>query len=506
LANDVLKLDIQTAVAKLMKSLGRTAGRLTGGSVVTIDVDSSGIRLLEISRGMVRRWASASFDSGEDEGEIASPQQALGAKIRQLMASSGIKAKKVIASISGLYSVNRLLPVSSLPLGITTQEAVQEVAKEIMPISVDRVYLSWQTITVSEGESQIIILGTPRETVDDGVRALRLAGINPQVLELKTIALARAVGREQALILNIESSSLDVVVVADNLPRVMRTVAWQPGDFTEEDMVGHLATNLEMTADFYNSRNPDSPLDATTPLFITGQMSTDLTLVEQLQARSRYPVESLAPPLKYPPYLSVSQYATNIGLALRSIEPSEEPEQVNKFPLDMNLLPDEYRPWRPSARQVYSFLLVLAAVALVFPIFQVAAEAMDSTAKLQAQYNVLNTRLELTKAEIKKREPMQKAVNEFRTIIKREGSFAEDLAVIRNEAENLGVHVSSIVHGGEAIVVVCQADDYVTFRAYKTALEESGRFTTPIPPPEGYPYTTGGPLELETVSSSKPGE
>ncbi len=506
MANDVLKLDIQTAVAKLMKPLVRMARKLTGEAVVTIDVDSTGIRLLEISHGMVRRWASVSFDSERRAGEIAPPQQALGAEVRQLMASSGIKAKKVIASISGLYSVNRFLPVSSLPLGITTQEAVQEVAKEIMPLSVDKIYLSWQTVTVSEGEPQIIILGTPRETVDDEVRVLRLAGINPQVLELKTIALARAVGREQALILNIESSSLDVVVVADNLPRVMHTVAWQPGDFTEEEMVGHLATNLEMTADFYNSRNPESPLDATTPLFITGQMSTDLTLVEKLQAGSRYTVESLAPPLKYPPYLPVSQYATNIGLALRSVEPSEAPEPIKKFPLEMNLLPDAYRPWRPSARQVYSLLLILAAVALVFPIFQVAAEAMDSTAKLQAQYNMLNTRLELQKAEIKKREPTQKAVSEFRTIVNREGNFAEDLAVIRGEAENLGVQVSSTVHEGESITVACQADDYVTFRAYKTALEESGRFATPIPPPEGYPYTTGGTIELETINSGATGE
>jgi len=234
-------------------------------------------------------------------------------------------------------------------------------------------------------------------------------------------------------------------------------------------------------------------------------MSTDLTLVEKLQAKSKYPVESLAPPLKYPPYLPVSQYATNIGLALRSVAPSEEQEPVNKFSLDVNLLPDIYRPWRPSARQVYSSLLLLAAVALIFPIFQVAAEAMDSTAKLQAQYNMLNTKLELQKAEIKKREPMKKAINEFRTIVKREGSFTEDLTVIRNEAENLGVQVSSIVHEGETVIVTCQADDYVTFRAYRAALEESGRFASIDPPSEQFPFIKGGTLTLETISSSKAG-
>ena len=62
MANDVLKLDISTAVAKLLAAVRRMVGKRMAGGVVTLDVDSSAIRLLEVRRGVVRKWASISLE------------------------------------------------------------------------------------------------------------------------------------------------------------------------------------------------------------------------------------------------------------------------------------------------------------------------------------------------------------------------------------------------------------------------------------------------------------
>ena len=122
---------------------------------------------------------------------------------------------------------------------------------------------------------------------------------------------------------------------------------------------------------------------------------------------------------------------------------------------------------------------------------------MDETASLQIKNDALNIQLDVKKAEIKKREPIQKAVNEYRSIIKREGSFTADIDVIWNEAAQLGVEVGGISHDGKTITFPCQAEDFLTFRKYLAALEESGRFKSPIPPPEKYPYRFGGNIKLE---------
>ncbi len=494
----VLALDLGTAVRKLMRAIGGKVSKWAGEKAVTLDIDSTGIRLLETRGGVVRRWADASFELFKaEEGEKASAEVDLGRTVKQLMGSSGIKANRVIASISGLYSVSRILLESILPPASTTEEAVLSLANDIMPLPESRRYLSWQTITTKEGERVFLVVGIAREIMDNEMRALRSVGITPQVVELKAMALIRAVNKEQALILNIEPSSFDIIIVAKGIPEIMRTIAWRQDDFSLEDAAEHLVRTLEITVDFYNSNHLEMPIDQTTPLFITGQMSVNLDLVENIKAGLAYPVEPLAPPLECPTYLPISQYAANIGLALRKTSLSSDSGDKGLLPLNIDLLPDSYRPWRPNAKQIYSIALVVAGIGLMFPLFQVTGETMSETFKLEAKYSALNSQLELKQLAIKEREPLQKAIDEFHSIVSQEGSFTEDLMLIMSEAEKLGVTLATIEHRGNSIDVTCEAEDYLTFRQYVTALEGSGRFSSPIPPTEGYPYISSGRIKLE---------
>jgi len=469
--------------------------------VITLEISSTDIRLMETSGRKVIKWASLSLEPGMFEDEVISDPQALAAVVKQLMTSSNIRGRDVIASVSGLYSLSRIVTVPT-PLGESvTQQAVLEAAEEIIPLSEEELYLSWQTIGTGEGGQQVLVVGVPRDVVDSEVRTLRTVGVNPRMLDLKAMALARAVSREQALILNIEPTILDMIIVAGGLAEVMHTVAWQQDDLSVPERAEHLATALEMTVNFYNSHHPGFPLDPATPLFITGQMSGDLALVEELQAWAGYPIEPLTPPLEYPAHLPVSQYAVNFGLALKGTTPPKSQEQGGYSSPDINLLPQTYRPWRPSVRQVQAFCAIIVAVILLFPLYQVTSGAMAETANLEARYTIINTELQRRQIEITNREPLQKAVNEYRTIINMGSGFAEDVRVINSEAEQLAIEVKSIDHEGEQIKVTCEADSYTAFRDYITALEESGRFATPIPPPERFPYTTGGTIVVEPKPS-----
>ena len=503
LAKDILSLDISSATRRLLEVVKRKVGkRMAAGAIVTLDVDSTAIRLMETERGTVKKWASIPLETGEvKEGEV-SDQPTLGTMVKQLMSSSGIKASKVNVSVSGLYSISRILPMSGLPAGLTTEEAVLEMAQDAMPLSEDKLYLSWQTVAAGEGEQNALVMGVPRDAIDGAVQSLRAAGLNPHILELKAMALTRVVNKEQAIILNIEPSSFDIVVAVNGVPEIMRTIPWQQDKLTEEDKVEHLGLTLELTVDFYNLRHHDAPLDPATPLFITGQTAEDSTLGEKLQDRLGYPVEPLAPPLECPENLPISQYAVNIGLALRETVPSESLGEGGYSPLDINLLPSTYRPWRPSAKQIYLFCALIAAIALLFPLYQITADNINKTTRLETSYTTLNNKVEQMKAEIAKREPLKKAIAEYNTIVDMGGGFTGDLEVIKGEAEKLDVQVQSITHAGNSITIICQADSYTIFRDYLTALEESGRFSTPIPPPEGYPYTEGGTIKAEPV----PGE
>ena len=500
-SQSVMALDLGTAINKLLKVLERALGRFASSKVVTLDISRTGVRIMETRGGAVRSWADVSFSSEEMEQMAKGGETTLGTKVRQLMDSSGIKAKNVIASISGMYTVSRLIPMSNLPPAPTLEESVNEIAQDIMPLPTEALYFFWQAMGTNEGERQVFILGVPRDVMDDNIRALKSVGINPQVIELKTMALARAVNKEQALILNIEPTSFDIVMAVKGVPEIMYSQAWRQDSMNIGDAAEYLATNLEITVDFYNSHHLDAPFDMTNPLYITGQMSVEPELMEKLRARLGFNVEELTPPLECPAFFPISQYAVNIGLAMR-----KEMSLRNGgggggfFPLDVNLLPQAYRAWRPTARQLFYAGILVSAVTMIFPLTQITDEEMKKTTSLELKSSSLDSQLQLKMMEIQRRDPVQKAINEYKSIIAKNVRFSEDIGVIMEEAEKLGVGVSTINHRRAEITLSCAAEDYLSFRAYLTALEESGRFTTPIPPPEGYPYTRSGTIKLQTQS------
>ncbi len=469
--------------------------------MITLEFSSTDIRLMETNGEKVVRWASHSLEPGMFEEEAISDPHVLSTAIRQLMTSSGIQGRDVIASVSGLYSLCRIVKVPT-PLGEpVTEEAVLEAAEQVIPLGEEDPYLSWQTIATGEGGQQVMVVGVPRDVIDSEVRTLKSAGINPRVLDLKAMALARAVNREQALILNIEPTSLDVVMIIDNIAEVMRTTEWQQEELSSEEEAEYLVSALELTVSFYNAHHPDSSLDPATPLFITGPMSGDLDLIDKLRTRVEYPIEPLLPPLEYPGHLPVSQYAVNIGLALKGTAVSKNIEQGGYLPLDINLLPQVYRPWRPSRKQIYFCCAIIAAIALLFPLYKVTTGAMAETSALKTKYTAINRLLEMRKAEIKEREPLQITIAEYSTIVDMGSGFIEDIEVINSQAEMLGIDVKSITHQGFSISIVCQADSYISFRNYLTALEQSGRFLSPIPPPERFPYLEGGTVTIKPLPS-----
>ncbi|MFC2044270.1 type IV pilus biogenesis protein PilM [Chloroflexota bacterium] len=464
--------------------------------LVTLEISSTVIKLMETEGQKVIRWASRPIESGIFEGEAITDHAALGATVKQLMNSSGIKATSIIASISGLYSLTRIVMVPTPPGGSVTQQNVLDEIGQIIPFSEEELYLSWQTVTTASGIPQVLVVGIPQDMIDSTITALRTVNVKARTLDLKSMALIRAVNRELAIILNIEPSSFDTIMIVGGIPYVIRTSAWESGTFSLEDRTEHLIVALELTVDFYRTQHPDIPLDQATPLFITGQMSGDLALMEKLQERVEYPIEALKPPIEYPPHLPLSQYAVNIGLALKGATSSINPE-ADYFIPDMNLLPRIYQPWKPSPKQISIFLGLVAAITLLLPLYQTTTKAINMTTNFKSRYTTVKNRLQLKQVELSKRIPLEATINEYKTIIDMGGSFTEDIETIRTEAENLGINIESISHEGTRITYSCEAADYATFREYIATLKASGRFDSITSPPEQYSYVKGGIIKLE---------
>ncbi len=467
--------------------------------VLSLDIDSAVIRLMETKGGRIMKWASLPLKRDVVKNGVVLDPQALGIAIKQLMNASGIKGRTVAANVSGLYSVNRILKRTNMPGKLITEEAVQASAQEIMPLPLNKLYLSWKSIQgKNDGEQeQVLLVGVPHDTIDAEVQALRSADIRSSLLDYKALALARAVNKAEALILNIESDSFDMILVARGLPEIMHTNAWKPDELTMEQRVEYLAVKLELAVGFYNSHHPEGLLSPKTPLIILEKMTGDVTLKEKLQARLEYSSEPLVPPLECPANMPVSQYAVNIGLSLKKMATSKNPLNGRYLAPDIDLLPKIYRPWKPSARQIFLFCLIMALIALLFPLYGMTSAAMAKTASIQTSYRVANQKVQQKQLIIKNRLPMENAIRDYSTILDKHGGFSQELNVIMGDAGKPGIHLSSVDHQGKNIIISAAADDYTVFRNYIAYLEASGQFSIPIKsPPEQFPYNKEGKLDI----------
>jgi Tfp pilus assembly PilM family ATPase len=469
--------------------------------------------MVEINQGRVTKWGSTPIDPDIFKEEVIVSPHALGSAVKQLMSSIGIKENKVVASISSLYSLCRIVTVPTPLDQPVTEELVREASETVMPLSGEEMYLSWQTIAPGQGGQQVLLVGVPRDVLDSVVQSLKTAGVDSNILDIRTLALARAVNRKDALILNLDTITFDVVMVVDGFAEVLRTSAWLSEERSTVDKSDQLISALNLTLSFYDSHHPLSPISSETPIFVTGRLSDDLELIDKIRDEFRFPVEPLTPGLDYPEHFPVSQFAVNIGLATKAMssplnfnltlkkgEPAKNPGNMIFSIPDINLLPRIYKPWRPSVRQTYAVLSLIAASSIFFPIYQTTMEAMRETGVMRQRFAAINTAMLTRKAELAKREPLQNEINQFDAIVARGGGFVDDLTAIRKLAAGLGIELQTINDTGSVISFYCGAPDYNTFRSFIKALEDNGRFTTPVIPPEGYPYIKGGTITLSPKS------
>ena len=99
--------------------------------MLTLEINSTGISIIEVNRGRVIRWAKQSLEPGVIEEEVVVDYQAVGEVIKQLISSTGVKNKDIVVSVNGLYSLSRVVLIPVPPGEMVTHEAVVDAATEV---------------------------------------------------------------------------------------------------------------------------------------------------------------------------------------------------------------------------------------------------------------------------------------------------------------------------------------------------------------------------------------
>lgn len=457
---------------------------------VTLNISATDIRLLSVKRSKIQKWGSAPLEAGlVSDGLILNPR-AVGKAINALFNSLTLPRNRVITCLTGLSFTHRIIGLPQLKRPLFEQ-AMLLAAKQEIPLPLEEIYLSWQAISKTGDETDYFVSGVSRNLIIAMIQTLAEAGIEPYIMDLKPLALARAAGRANALIVDLDPCCFEIVLVADGIPSIMHTMN-PKGEIEDiEDNIRRLADELSKTVKFYNSGHPENQLDDTTPLLITGEFSTNAAVEKIIRAETNYAIEPLVTSLELPSELPAHLYAANIGLALKKIPRRAEPggETTPFKDINLNVLPGRYgtKDRQINLRNILISLTLTVIIGLLSPLYLVKNQANSETLYLRGELARAGQEIQQVQLAFEEARQMENTINEIETrleILKRdrlyisgkESDFTGKLALV-SEALPPEAHFTVIDMGADRIILNGGADNFSTVITYASFLEELGIFS-----------------------------
>ncbi len=459
--------------------------------VVTLYIDETSLRLLVVEGKKVVKWADLPLEAGLVNDGIIVEQAQVAAKIKELLEKEKVSAVKVVAGLSGLHCVSRLVKLPHLPKSML-DEAVGREAERVMSVPMEQLYLSWQPIVDSGAEMDVFLLAFPRSAADALVQTLRSVALEPYLIDLKPLALTRVADRPTAIIADIQPTDVDIVVMVDRVPQLIRTLSLPSEAGSWQEKLPILKEELDRTAKFYNSSHADNPLDSDVPVFVSGELAQESEVCESLASELKYSVLPLPSPLECPDGLPAGRCMVNIGLALKEVAVPRA--KANFSVVDLNVLPDVYRP---KARSLTPFLTVLGVIAaagvLAFlgMLFQdVASDVAALRAELYATNQLLIERQSQWQAQMNSITELEGRVAEVEASSRTFDTATQRFAEGRTEVNgNLnvalytlpsGVELTSVSRGDTGMTIGGVASTEAEVLAYAKELRDSRWFSSVI--------------------------
>jgi type IV pilus assembly protein PilM len=444
--------------------------------VTTLFIRDTAINLLVMKGGKIEKWASSPLEPGlVSEGLIVAEEQ-VADQVKELFKQEKTKMNKVIIGLTGLNSLYRVATLPELPEEILP-EAVRREAQRAIPTPLEEVYFSYQLLPSSRGESRFFLATFPRNLVDALVRTLRQAGVKPYAMDLAPLALCRIPDEPRAIIVNARLAHLDIMVMTDRIPELIRTLSLPSESESLEEKLPFIAEEFNRTIAFYNSTHMERQLDPVVPVFVCGELA-EAPETWQSVVGSGYSVSLLPPPVELPEGFNPNEFMVNIGLALKELLAEKEESYFSL--VNFNALPEAYLPEHFSIARVIIPVGIAVGIGLVviMGIFVLQNRATIETLSSQvatAESRVVQKQQEVTqlRAQVESTQGTADVLhNRLVTLQRARAVMLDDLQEIHKLAEGK-VSLKTINYGGGSVAVTGSASDVDDIYGYARALRSS---------------------------------
>lgn len=184
---------------------------------------------------------------------------------------TGATVARVAISDAGVAVRDFRLP--RLP-GNELVSAVTFEARRLVPLDPADVHYAWHALRDDDGYA-VYVVAARREMVEGLIRAIAVAGLTAEHIDLKALALARGAGVADGLLLDWGLAEATMVLVAGGRPRFFRTFPLETPDADAETQFDELLSSFNALIRFVRTTEPEGALSPATPLYLAGRLGPD---------------------------------------------------------------------------------------------------------------------------------------------------------------------------------------------------------------------------------------
>ena len=273
------------------------------------------LRAIVFKGSQILRWGTQDFSPQVLQHNSIAQPSAFQEALNQLLTNLKLSAPKTRLSFHHGQAIQRVLSLPPVPDKLLA-ETVERLARREFPLPLEELYLSWQPRPTQGSERQIFAVGLPRNSVDSYLNALKQAQLKVTTMDLKGLALMRAVNHPQIVIVDLEPNVTQVLLIRDFIPQIARSVSLLDADqFTAQDRANKLIREIQRMLDFHQSSRKSSEPKWIPQLCLSGTLAAESELKAPLAAN--WNLVEPQPELSIPPELPILEYLPNLGLILK---------------------------------------------------------------------------------------------------------------------------------------------------------------------------------------------
>jgi hypothetical protein len=271
-------------------------------------MSSSTLRVLEGMPGGPMRCGEAAAAPGSLEGGRILDPAAVGQALRQLIARSEITTTRALIAASDAIASFRIM---TFPRTAPESE-IHTAVTALVSLASDRMSVRHLEVLTGREERTVFATIWDRSQVQAIESAAKVAGLEPAVVDLKSLCIARAVTEDSCVVLDMSVAPCEAILIDNRIPRAWHTFKVESGGDLALSVTNGLKPLLEFQRRIAGTGfGPDSPIlirtDQALPSLLTGRL-------EQLTSRQ---VLALPQPPRVDPDIRFGPYLTCLGLVMR---------------------------------------------------------------------------------------------------------------------------------------------------------------------------------------------